>query len=143
MTDPLAPGFPEATKRLTACSDAPETGSPEGVSLGDVSTVAETVLRVFKRFDLSTFGGGHSPVAFRRQPPGRIHVADEFVGSRGATRATGKGLASLYRLALEGSIRHRLSADGKVQLNREDLSKLRPAKPNWRGRLPDVSGKGA
>jgi hypothetical protein len=50
----------------------------------------------------------------------------EFIGPGHAAQLSGKGLGSLYRLALQGQIRHRLDTQGRVQLNREDLGKLRP-----------------
>jgi hypothetical protein len=56
----------------------------------------------------------------------RPQMGQEFVGAWSATQQTGKGLGALYRLALQGEIRHRLDQQGRVQLNREDLGKLRP-----------------
>jgi hypothetical protein len=54
-------------------------------------------------------------------------MESKFVGPWHAIQTTGKGLSSLYRLALEGKIRHRLSPDGRVELHRDDLVNLKPA----------------
>ncbi len=69
---------------------------------------------------------------------------EKFIGPWDAMRYSGKGMAGLYRLALQGKIRHHIDQKGTVWLHKDDLEVLKPGYVRRRG-CPnrEPAGKGA